>query len=230
MKCSRPVKYKTTWFNKKHGFPEKISLSPGISLIRGTMKQIHPLRSLKTSISLPSVSYRRLQAARKIFARHRIRYSEQEMYRRLFKFFLKNWRGRGLKTNGLRRYNVEGKEYEIRPLYINQVLYAAIWQRALHSGESVSRMLDLAIRVYLPRLLESLLGQADFSSRVNAKSAYWSVRSNRRKLQYGDFFINYTCRTKKNAIGHLDYAQKTEIIYKEHLSVMEIWNLMLTAA
>ena len=157
MRCSRPVKYKTTWFNKKHGFPEKISLSPGISLIRGSMKQIHPLRSLKTSISLPSVSYRRLQAARKIFARHCIRYSEQEMYRRLFKFFLKNWRGRGLKTNGLRRYNVEGKEYEIRPLYINQVLYAAIWQRALHSGESVSRMLDLAIRVYLPRLLDSVL-------------------------------------------------------------------------
>lgn len=194
------------------------------------MKQIHPLRSLKTSVSLPHLSYRRMQAARKIFGRHGIFYSEQEIYRRLFKFFLRNWRGRGLKTNALRRYNADGKEYTIRPLYINQVLYAALWQRALHSGESVSRMLDLAIRVYLPRLLESLLGQSDVSRRPDKKNAYWAIRYRLRKSRYTDFFINYACRTQKNDSAVLEYSQSTEIISKEQLSIMEIWNLMLTAA
>lgn len=188
------------------------------------MKSISPIVHRRTSVSLPGASYRRVCAARLIFARHRIYYSDQEIYRRLFKLFLKCWRGQGPKTNGLRRYNRDGRLYGVHPLYINQVLYAALWQRALHSGESVSRMLDVAIRVYLPRLLESLLGQA------GAASKYWKARYNRRSGTFPDFFINYTCQTRNNDGANLCYLQETKLISKSNLSVMEIWDLLHRAA
>ena len=189
------------------------------------MKNIHPLICRKTSVSLPDSAYRRLLAAKKMLSRNGIRFSDHEIYRRLFKEYLKNWRGRGLKTNGLRRYNREGQAYAIHPLYINQVLYASLWQRALHSGESISRMLDVAIRVYLPRLLETLLCAQDLRN-----SRYWNQRLARRKRQYADFFINYTCHTENNNGRILEYCQKAEIISKADLSVMEIWQLLHQAA
>lgn len=194
------------------------------------MKYIHPAHHRKTSVSLPRISYRRLCAARKIFARHGIRYSDQEIYRRLFKLFLKHWRGRGRKSNGLRRYNARGKSFEIHPLYINQVLYAALWQRALHSGESISRMLDLAIRVYLPRLLESLLRQAPSARSARPNNLYWAKRYGQRPHHYSDFFINYLCRTQRNDTGGLEYMQHTQIISKAGLSAMQIWDLLHLAA
>ena len=184
------------------------------------MKDIHPLTCVKTSISMPAASYRRLSAARKIFARSGIRYADDEIYRRLFKEYLMNWRGRGRKTNGTRRYNTDGKNYVIRPLYINQVLYAALWQRALHSGESISRMLDVAIRVYLPRLLESLL-----SFPLMRNFRYWASRLRRRKRQYPDFFINYECQTLRNDGQVLIYSQNMKIIPKTNLAPLQILRL-----
>ena len=184
------------------------------------------MRYRKTSVSLPMPSYRRICAVRKVFQRSGIYYSEQEIYRRLFKFFLRNWRGRGRKTNGLRRYNAPGKSYEVHPLYINQVLYAALWQRALHSGESISRMLDVAVRVYLPRLLESLL--CENCSPRNGR--YWTKRYNQRNQRYADFFINYDCRTVGNDRHGLSYSQSTQIISKANLSPMQIWELLHQAA
>jgi hypothetical protein len=194
------------------------------------MKPIHPRTCMKTSVSLPSASYRRLCAARTIFARNAIFYSEQEIYRRLFKEFLKNWRGRGRKTNGLRRYNTDGKDYGVHPLYINQVLHAALWQRALHSGESLSRMLDMAIRVYLPRLLESLLRSPRPGMALIRNTRYWAARYGRRKGQYPDFFINYRCDTENNDQNGLEYSQNMQIISKAGLSPMQIWDLLHKAA
>lgn len=194
------------------------------------MKQIHPFKCLKTSVSLPHASYRRLSAGRKIFARNGIFYSDQEIYRRLLKDYLKNWRGRGLKTNRTRRYNANGKSYQVHPFYVNQVLYAALWQRALHSGESISRMLDCAIRLYLPRLLESLLGQPDTLGRFSGNSAYWASRYQSRAVKYSDFFINYECVTRQNNGLSLQYSQKVRIIQKSDLSLMQIWELLNTAA
>lgn len=194
------------------------------------MKFIHPLKHQKTSVSLPHTSYRRLRAAHKIFRRNGLAYSEQEIYRRLFKLFLKHWRGLGRKTNGLRRYNCTGKKYEIHPLYVNQVLYSALWQRALHSGESISRMLDLAIRVYLPRLLEELLSQPSPVINSAQNMAFWQSRYSRRPHRQGDFFINYECQTKENAAGNLEYTQKAVVIPKTDLPLMQIWQLMHTAA
>ncbi len=194
------------------------------------MKYIHPLHHRKTSVSLPRASYRRMCAARKIFARNGIYYSRQEIYRRLFKLFLKNWRGRGAKTNGLRRYNADGKDFEIHPLYINQVLYAALWQRALHSGESISRMLDVAIRVYLPQLLESLLFSPRPQATLTKNIRYWTMRYCQRKNQQPDFFINYLCHTRMNDGSGLEYSQSMQIISKAGLSPMQIWDLLHRAA
>lgn len=194
------------------------------------MKKIHPSHRQKTSVSLPAASYRRLCAGRKVFFRNGIHYSDQEIYRRLLKFYLKNWRGRGRKTNGLRRYNADGKSYAVHPLYVNQVLHAALWQRAIHSGESISRMLDCAIRIYLPRLLESLLC-VEFPGVIpRGNAAYWSARYLRRKRRYPDFFINYECRTPRNDAEGLDYLQNMRIISKANLSPMQIWDLLHTAA
>lgn len=194
------------------------------------MKRIHPFKCLKTSVSLPDTAYRRLCAGRKIFARNGIYYSEQEIYRRLLKYYLKNWRGRGLKTNRTRRYNADGKSYQVHSLYVNQVLYAALWQRALHSGESISRMLDCAIRVYLPRLLEGLLGQPNSRGFLSVNSAYWAHRYQRRKVRYSDFFINYVCETLQNDAQGLEYSQKLQILHKSDLSLMQIWEMLNIAA
>lgn len=177
------------------------------------MKPISTIRFQKTSVTLPKVTYRRLTAGRKIFARNGIFYSDQEMYRRLFKHYLKNWHGRGKKTNGLRRYNAKGRDYEIHPLYINQVLHAALWQRAIHSGESLSRILDVAIRVFLPRLLEELLSAVMPTKGRSRNIAYWSIRYARRR-HYRDFFIIYDCKTKENNGSVLNYAQEINIISK----------------
>jgi hypothetical protein len=191
---------------------EKNRVFSGISIC-STMKKISPTQYHMTSVSLPQVAYRRLTAARRIFARHGVIYSDQEIYRRLFKHYLKNWRGRGRKTNGLRRYNCDGKSYEVHALYINQMLHAALWQRATHSGESVSRMLDVAIRVYLPRLLEEILR---YSSSIR-NGAYWAARYLRRKDQYPEFFINYQCRTERNDSKGLKYLQKVVILSNAEL-------------
>jgi hypothetical protein len=187
------------------------------------MKIISPTKYHRTSVSLPRVAYRRLTAARRIFARHGIVYSDQEIYRRLFKHYLTNWRGRGRKTNGLRRYNCDGKSYEVHALYINQMLHAALWQRAIHSGESISRMLDVAIRVYLPRLLEEILS---YSSRVSFSThsrAYWAARYSRRKRQYPELFINYQCRTERNDAKGIQYLQKVEILSETELLRGDFW-------
>lgn len=195
------------------------------------MKRISPLHNKKTSVSLPRKSHRRLRAAQRIFERNGIHFSEQEIYRRLLKLFLRNWRGRGKKTDGLRRYNMAGRDYEIHAIYINQVLYAALWERALHSGESISRMLDMAIRVYLPRLLEFFLQESRFKSeRSVLNCGYWAARLRNRPRQYPDFFINYACKTVCNDSLRLEYFQGMQIIPKTGLSPWDILELMRIAA
>ncbi len=195
------------------------------------MKRLSPLAFHKTSVSLPVASARRTLAAGRILSRNGIKLSEQEILRRLLKLYLKNWRGRRLKSDTPRRYNQSAGLYTIRPLYIDQVLYSAAWERAIHSGESVSRMLDFAIRTYLPRLLESLLSSSQRIGQTRPyNAAYWRKRLLARKAQYPDFFINYRCQTHENNNQVLEYQQRTEIISKTGLSPWEILDLMRIAS
>ena len=194
------------------------------------MKKISPLIHHRSSVSLPARAYRKICAARLVFSRNGFFFSDQEIYRWLLKFYLSHWRGDGVKTNGLRRYNVRGKAYEIHPLYINQMLHAAIWQRALHSGESVSRMLDVAIRIYLPRLLEQILGTPRWSKISERNKLFWAARFRRRRHVYQDVFINYYCKTSHNYRGMLEYSQKVCMIPKTGLTPAQIWHLLQNAA
>lgn len=189
------------------------------------MQYISPLKNHSTSLSVRRHSYRRLSAALAILARNRVHLSEQDLYRLLLKLYLRHWRGSGRKTRLPRRYNRTGYDYLIRPLYINQVLYASVWQRAMHSGESVSRMLDFAVRIYLPRLLEELLSGAQTGNK-----SYWNTRRTNRHHVYGDFFINYECNTRINRLGNLEYSQEMRIIPKNGLSPWQIMTCLQTAA
>ncbi len=196
-----------------------------------SMKLLSPLVFHKTSVSLRVGSIRRTRAARLILSRNGIILSEQEILRRLLKLYLKHWRGKRRKSDSARRYNHSTAEFAIRPLYIDQVLYSAVWERAIHSGESVSRMLDFAIRTYLPRLMESLLSSSQRIGQTRTyNAAYWRQRLSARKTHYPDFFINYRCHTRENTDQVLEYIQKTEIIPKTGLSPWEILDLMQIAS
>lgn len=169
-----------------------------------------------------------MKAAIFILSRHGVNFSEQRIFSWLLKSYLNHRNKQGKKPARLRRYNVDGQKYKIRPLYVNQVLHAAVTQRAMHSGESVSRILDFAIRVYMPRLLEEILtGSLPFCS-VGDK-AYWKHRYSRR-LNTAPVFISYKCSTVINAEKGLDWLQKTEIIPKAGLSPWQILEVMQFAA
>lgn len=192
------------------------------------MRRISPLNNYQTSVTLRKASIRRVKAAILILSRHHFDFSEQRIFSWLLKFYLTHWRGHGKKSACLRRYNMDGVEYKIRPLYINQVLHAAVTQRAMHSGESVSRMLDFAIRVYLPRLLEEVL-TGSLPLRCAGDKKYWQDRYACR-LNTAPVFISYRCSTKINAERDLHWLQKTEIIPKAGLSPWQIIEIMQFAA
>ncbi len=113
----------------------------------------------QTSVSLREKSYRRLKAAQLIFARHGIRWGEGEIISRLCKETVLRYRSGGAWTVSARRYNIQTDEtkYVIRPWRVDKNLYGVLWQRTIHSGESVSRFVDFAIRVFMPRFVETYL-------------------------------------------------------------------------
>ncbi len=179
-------------------------------------------------MTLRKDSIRRVKAAILILSRHHFDFSEQRIFSWLLKFYLTQWRGHGKKPACLRRYNMDGHEYKIRPLYINQVLHAAVTQRAMHSGESVSRILDFAIRVYLPRLLEEIL-TGSLPLRCVGDKQYWQNRHSHR-LNTTPVFISYQSSTEVNTETGLHWLQKTEIIPKAGLSPWQILEVMRFAA
>ncbi len=195
------------------------------------MQRIHALEYHYSSVSLRKSSYRRARAALKILRRNGIHHSESELFRRLMKLYLQQWRGNSEKSASARRYNAEGSKYVIRPWYVNKVLYSLMWQRAIHSGESVSRMLDFAVRNYLPRLLENLLCvPMPRCYRAARNAPFWEKRHNRRKRKSQEGFINYSCRTTQNHNAHICYAQESTFFPKNRLEPMEIIHLTRYAA
>lgn len=101
----------------------------------------------------------------------------------------------------------------------------------MHSGQSVSRVIDFALRNYLSSFLESILRTPmPRCARAARNSAYWDARYTRRRRRFPDFFINYSCATRENAGGNLEYVQRMEIIPKTGLSPGDILYLMRHAA
>ncbi len=187
------------------------------------MQKINALEYHHTSVSLQNCHSRRVRAALLVVRRNGLELSESVLLAMLAKEYLRRWRGFGIKSATARRYNIGKGTYCVRPWYVDRVLYSLLWHRAIHSGESVSRMVDFAIKFYLPRLLESLLRNAKpGSDRSGRNTDYWRRRSLARSGQLGVAFINYQCETIKNKSGVLKYIQKAVIIAKKGLSPLEI--------
>ena len=170
------------------------------------MQVLSSIQFHRTSISLSRKSIRRLRATQLILTRNEIFIAEQQLYAQFFRLYLKRWRGHGKKSATLRRYNRDGRKYAIRPLYINQILYATLWQRAIHSGVSVSRILNFAIYYFSRRLLEDMIS----TKRANGKNFdYWKALNRLRKPVTSEYFINYECKTIQNGKTGLKYLQNT---------------------
>ncbi|GAB4426328.1 MAG: hypothetical protein OHK0011_07840 [Turneriella sp.] len=184
------------------------------------MQKISPFEHHLTSLSLRRASKRRLTAARNILLRNGIAWSESELLRRLAKVYLRHWRGRQLKSATARRYNrsIKGEKYVRVAWYIDRVIYSTLWQRAIHSGESVSRMLDFSIRMFLPRLMEECLrSPMPDCARARRNSTYWQERFRRRHNPQPEIFVTYQCKTEINASTGLRYVQEYKIIPKAEL-------------
>ncbi|MFZ5628719.1 MAG: hypothetical protein ACOY5B_06295 [Spirochaetota bacterium] len=113
-----------------------------------------------------------------------------------------------------RRYNHELTDHKYCRMawYIDKMLYRILWQRAIHSGESISRMLDFAIRHYLSRLLEAVLANPySRNPRAQRNFAYWGARQEQRANKRPGVFINYQCKTLENSKYALEYVQRYEI-------------------
>ncbi len=128
-----------------------------------------------TSVSMRSDSFRKLKAAQKSLAGRGIICSEQEIFRGLLQLYLRKWRGRGSRASSLRRYNLKGKNYVVKSLYIESGFSAALWTRAVHSGITISRMLDFAIRHYLLIYMNQLFdsGQSAVPSPIQYGCITW---------------------------------------------------------
>ncbi len=190
------------------------------------MQEISAQEYYLTSVSLRPGSKRRLKAALHILARNGIVWSESELLKRLAKAYLRHWRGRKKKSASLRRKNasIAGIRYVRVPWYVNQVLYAALHERALHSGESVSRMLDFAIRHYMPRLMEEYLSQPTWGCAFAHRNLkFWQIRYKGRRNPRSEILITYQCKTKLNAPEGLAYRQEYRILTQKQLSSNDFW-------
>ncbi len=184
------------------------------------MQNISPLQHHTTSITLRPGSKRRLTAARKILLRNGIVWSESELLRRLAKVYLRHWRGSQLKSATARRYNrpVKVGKYVRVAWYADRMLYSILWQRAIHSGESISRILDYSIRVYMPRLLEEFLcSPMPGCATAQRNSPYWQKRFESRANPQHEIFITYQCETEVNSTTGLRYWQEYRIFRKNQL-------------
>jgi hypothetical protein len=197
------------------------------------MQSISPFKHHRTSLTLRESSYRRARAAVLILRRAGIRWSESRLFEELGKVYLSRWRGEGKKSATLRRYNarIKAKTYVVRPWYVNQVLYSALVQRGLHSGQSVSRMIDFALRYFLYTYLASLLrSPMPRCARAARNAPYWAKIYESRRHKCPPVFISYSCKTRKNSGGNLEYLQKLRIIPKTGLTPSQILDVMRYAA
>lgn len=181
------------------------------------MANIRRFEYRHTSVSLRKSSARRLKAAVLVFRRNGVAWSESEVLRQLAKLYLKCWRGRGKLTAGGRRYNesIAGTQYCQRPWYVEKYFARILWQRALHSGESVSRMLDFAIRHYMPVLIENVLRNPyRQEGRAQQNYAFWASRYSSRRRKHQVIFINYKAETRENSPEALEYIQRYAIFHR----------------
>jgi hypothetical protein len=162
--------------------------------------------TIHTSISLGSTSHVSIKNAMHSLQVKSIYWSEQEIIRRCLAIYLKCWKGRGEKSGCARRYSRSGIGTKVRPISLNQLLYLTLWARAIHAGVSISRMAEVAIRIYLPRLVTSIQPKLG----VRGDSSSHPVQA-QTKLRVERKIINYSCITHGNRAEGLSFTQNIEI-------------------
>ncbi|GEM_PF-724564 len=179
------------------------------------MQKINQNQHHSTSITLSPKSKALLKAALKSLRSKGIVWSESELLRRLAMLYVQSWRGNKLKSATARRYNrsVEEGKYVQVPWYVDKVLYSILWERAIHSGMSISRIIEFSLRFYLRRLLEDAL-RTPIKERVDSQGDLsYSMGGNfRRRIDKPKIFITYRCLTLRNSGKRLKYWQKYEIL------------------
>ena len=150
-----------------------------------------------------------LQAVEQLNA-HGIEFSAQRVMRECFRIALKLWRGRGPIADRTKTYNPCAGPCVIVPYYTTESMRSASWARCHHAGISHSRMMDFALRTYLPRVLEYWLSGVPHG-RDKKDAAFWAARYARR-LNGESFLISYKATEFRNDGIVLNYAEKTEII------------------
>ncbi len=187
-----------------------------------SMQFIRQSERRNTSITLTPRCKRRLLAAQIILARNGVIMSQSDILSHLIMLYLQAWRGKGLKSATLRRKNVQYKKKKIRyvqvSFYVDKVLYSVLWERAIHSGMSVSRMMEFAMRYYMRELMErTLRTPARGCKRAEVNWRYWAKRYEQRKRPKPKVFIIYQAKTMRNSSGRLKYHLKYEICPFERL-------------
>lgn len=170
------------------------------------------------------ISFRRLKAACHILKRNKRYISENYIICELLNEYLKIWRGKPTATKRSRRYNLLGKTYIRRAIYLKCELYRAAWLRGSHSGESISRMIDFSIRYFLPRLMTRLLVVSPKSACETRISEYWRRRWYCGKKARPPFFLNYEEHGSPTENRGLIWCQTLKF---KHYSGMDIppWDL-----
>lgn len=153
-------------------------------------------------------SWRRLQAVIKILRKNRLILSENRLIGDLLEEYLKAWRGKVRATKQARRYNLRGQDYIRRAIYLRNSLYHAAWQHGTYSGESISRMVDFALRYYLPALLAQYLAVPPKSYYETRNSEYWRRRWYLRKSHRPTAFLNYSQIATEVLEGGWEWIQK----------------------
>ncbi len=163
--------------------PERNNLQAARDKIRDVRHKTKLSKKLLSSVSLPTFSRARLRHAlgqsRRHFEIHdawrgKRPPTEGDILLACLVFLvtkLKRREGRLRAMSGprFRLYNEDRYSYEIVPVYADRQLWLALQARALELEVSLSYLADLALRLYLRRVLNRLLGQRDWQ-RLRART------------------------------------------------------------
>jgi hypothetical protein len=167
---------------------------------------ISPVRY--TSVTIRKNVHSCLKKAVSMLAERGLQFSEQRLMRECLRLALHLWRGQRGKARRNKRYNRKLGSYEIVPFYTTEALRSVAWLRCHHSGMSLSRLMDFAIRHYLDRVVEGWLS-VDYVGRAEEDIAVWKAKYEKRRPAPG-FIISYDNLTHKNDRIVLMFEERME--------------------
>lgn len=163
----------------------------------------------RTSVTIRTSNRALLREASKSMRNRGVNFSEQRLMRECLRVTLKFWRGHKDRAARNKRYNYRTGPYEIAPFYTTEALRSVAWTRCHQAGISLSRVIDFAVRFYLPRVMEYWLRYA-YRDQDRADAELWAARYQQR-LHRDDFVISYEHRVVQNTETTLEFWEKTEI-------------------